>query len=106
MEIAKSIDVEDLTKVAHSAAKEVLGGDFEQFGGKLTIGRWPIGTIGLIWRNPDFEKLDSKQLVAVSEKMVAAMGPVVGEVKPMAIITKDFATAGYFPVNPIDIARF
>lgn len=104
MSLPKSISTNELAELAAKAAKDVLG-DRNHLGGELSIGKWPIGTVGLIWRNPDFEKFDAREMSAISSKMVAAMGPSIGKVEPATLIFEDIVVAGYFPIQPTEFLR-
>ena len=101
MSRAKTIHVEKLTVAAADAAKKVLGDRATEIGNPA-IGFIPdIGTMGLIWRDPDLKMINAAELVEISEMLAKEISPLVGDVKPYATIFKGGATAGYFPVDPI-----
>lgn len=108
MDRARSISIEEVTKAAHQAAEEVLAGRMEQFGPRPDIGVFPdIGTVGLIWRDPPFERFEPKEMLAISQKMTEVMGPgIVGEARACAKIFDGGITMGYFPIDPEFMANF
>ena len=67
MKLAKSVSVEELSEIAEKAAHEIMG-DIGRFGNDISIGKAPPGTIGLIWRDPNFDLMNPKEMVAISEK--------------------------------------
>jgi hypothetical protein len=101
MNRASSISVEELNKVAASAARSVLGDSLKRFGGGASIGFFPdIGTVGIIWRDPDFGQFNAADLFEVSEKLTSEMRSIAGDSRAVASIFKGGVTAGYFPVEP------
>lgn len=99
---AKSISADELNKAAVAAARSVLGDGIKRFGAGASVGYFPhIGTVGIIWRDPDFGVLSAGQLLEISTKIAGEMRSVAGDAKVGAHIFPGGATAGYFPVDPI-----
>ena len=101
MERAKSISVEELKEAAAAAARSVLGDKPDRFGNP-TVGFIPdIGTVGLIWDQPDLANINAGELFEISAKMTQEMAAVARGARPTAAIVKGGVIAGYFPVDPI-----
>ncbi|WP_421703483.1 hypothetical protein [Aliiroseovarius sp.] len=101
MNLPKSISIDQLNEAAEKAVRSVLGDELDTFG-RPAIGFLPdIGTVGLIWNDPDFTKFDASKMVEISAKITDAMGPLAANARPVATLTKGGATAGYFPVGPV-----
>ncbi|TCL10150.1 hypothetical protein BXY66_2219 [Shimia isoporae] len=102
MKRANSISVEELTAVAEKAAHEVLGSRMKELGAGVDIGIFPdIGTVGLIWRDPVFDRFDAVQMLDASKKIASMMGPVAEGARPSVRVFDGGVTAGFFPVEPI-----
>ena len=102
MERANFVSIDEVTKLAEKAANEVLGARLAEIGGGPAIGMFPdIGTIGIIWRDPDWSRFEPQEMLDMSAKIVDIMGPAIGKVQPSVNIFKGGITAGYFPVEPM-----
>ncbi|MCE8008884.1 hypothetical protein [Aestuariivita sp.] len=100
---AKSVPVDEVTARARKAAEHVIADRIEVLGGgRVEIGVFPdIGTVGLIWRDMDLDRLNMREVYEMSAKITDAMGPVAEGASPTVQIFKDFGTMGYFPSGPI-----
>ncbi len=105
---AKSMPADELTKRASAAAKEVLADRMDLFGDShIEIGVFPdIGVVGLIWRNPDFDRFKLGTAFEASAKITEAIGPLAGGAQPTVQIFRVIGTMGYFPSGPIIFDRF
>lgn len=102
MSRAKSINVEELNKVAAEAARSAVGDDLKRFGSGASIGVFPdIGTIGLIWRDPDLRDLNAGELLDISTKIAGELRSIAGDGQPVCNIFDGGVIAGYFPANPV-----
>ena len=106
MDRAKSISIEDVTKHAEMAAREVLGERAEKLGAFKAGVFKDIGTVGLIWEDPDFARFQPKDMLELSTKMAEAMGPIVAEARPVVKIFDKGITMGYFPIDPEFMGNF
>lgn len=98
----KSVDAGALTKAAEAAAQKVLGENLKSFGESVSLGsHLGNGTVGLIWRNPDLERLNAAQLMTFSRDIASEMKSLVGDVRPVVQIFDGGVTAGFFPIEPI-----
>lgn len=102
MDRAKSITVDELSRAASAAARSVLGDDIKRFGKGASVGFFPhCGTVGIIWRDPDFGQFRAGELLDVSAKIAGEMRSIAGDAHVSAHIHPGGATAGYFPTGPI-----
>ena len=104
---AKSIDVKSLTAAAQKSAQRAVSAHGAAISGDISIGVFPdIGTVGLIWRNPDFDALRSGDLMKTSAGIVEGMADFAPDVEPVVSLLPDRIIFGYFPSGPIEFGPF